>query len=232
MSWFPVSTAAKLDLSLDRLEDDGNYNFRRLFGTTSSDPESHGGSTTATLFLSMLSVLGAKTVKKSHYFMDIGAGLGQPVLLMNEMRAIGFCRENMQIIGIERDAERVEFLSDRVNAAFRSSHAIEVAVEVWSFDARNLNSGHVGDIWCKSGIVYWNNLVWGADVIQSVEKLMLDHMVEGTWIISTREMFLSKDSLGRRQVVEEIVEFEIENNGFSWRGSKAEVEVFFYRVVN
>ena len=92
MSWFPVSTAAKLDLSLDRLEDDGNYNFRQLFGTTSSDPESHRGSTTATLFLSMLSVLGAKTVKKSHYFMDIGAGLGQPVLLMNEMRAIGFCR--------------------------------------------------------------------------------------------------------------------------------------------
>eukprot|EP00956_Cyclotella_meneghiniana_P027673 scaffold62706_cov48-Cyclotella_meneghiniana.AAC.7 len=99
------------------------------------------------------------------------------------MRDIGFCRGNMRIIGIERDAERVEFLSDRLDAAKQGS----CDVEVWTFDARKLNSDHVGNIWCKSGIVYWNNLVWGADVIQSVEKLMLEHMVEGTCIISTKE---------------------------------------------
>eukprot|EP00956_Cyclotella_meneghiniana_P027674 scaffold62706_cov48-Cyclotella_meneghiniana.AAC.8 len=60
MSWFPISAATKLDLLLDGLEYENNYNFRRLFGTTSNDPESHSGRTTTALFLSMLSELGTQ----------------------------------------------------------------------------------------------------------------------------------------------------------------------------
>eukprot|EP00956_Cyclotella_meneghiniana_P042799 scaffold249323_cov36-Cyclotella_meneghiniana.AAC.2 len=52
-------------------------------------------------------------MKEYKYFMDIGAGCGQPSFLVDRLNSRGMMGEETRVIAIEKDEERFRFLVDR-----------------------------------------------------------------------------------------------------------------------
>ena len=63
-----------------------------------------------------------------------------------------------------------------------------------------------------AGIIYCNNVVWESNIILALEKLILENVVGGSCIISTRQLFLSKRGSGLRSLQEESETLEMATN--------------------
>ena len=226
MSWWPVGTAIKLDHEFQELEssDAYDFDFRRLLGATSSDFSSHGGQTSARLMLTMLDTFGKGKLKQCKYFIDIGAGCGQPVFLFEQLKEKGVIDGNTRVIAIEKSEYRCRFLIHRANIDANDRLEIE-QMDV----ASEMFSALVDSLVDDKGLIYWNNSVWGSETIAAVEETLLNKLKTGSCVISTKQLFLRRrSSTNGREVFEEVYAFEKADNELSWYGSKRDVEVYYY----
>lgn len=231
MTWWPVKSAQQVDEELRRISVNEDYDFNRLLGATTNDLSSHGGNTDALLMLTILSVMKKAEVKEMTYFVDVGAGLGQPCFLIHELARIGFIKDCRKIIAIERDTERSRFLRNRISKV-EKTHNFELIVDdIMNIKNNNSEKELHTHFSGGKGIIYCNNLIWDQQYIHALENLIVDWVLEGTCIISTARMFMYRDGLGGRTVHEKKETFEIANVEFSWQGNSKGVVVYYYRIV-
>ena len=226
-----MNTAIQLDSEFEELErnDTRNYNFRRLLGATTNEFQSHGGQTSATLMLSILKELGKKRMKEYKYFMDVGAGCGQPSFLVDRLKSRGMMGKETRVIAIEKDEERYRFLLDRAtDSGVRDRIEIKhMNVQLLAFEELmdSLNSG--------MGLVYWNNWNWGSDTVAAVENTLVEKLHDGSCVISTKQLFLGKRNSNYEQpITENAISFEIANNELSWYGSTKDVDIYYYFLLD
>lgn len=170
----------------------------------------------------------AKVLRESKHFTDLGCSVGNAVL------CLALNRPSMHVYGIDNDAERVDYLKDHRLPRYKDH--LNDNVTVMCMDMANIATDQLQWHWMSDkGIVFVNNINFGAIVNLGVENIIWQYAQKGTVIISLSPLFISKKWNNHIQYVYGrgrggYCILDVPQGHVSWAGGNIQLLVYVYEL--
>ena len=191
-----------------------------VFGMTTYNRGSHGGTTTNQWFMTRVEEMGLAKYLRDAVFVDAGCGIGHLCLgVLSHFPTAKYW-------GFDIEEGRVSIAISRLISEINNGRASISQIDM-------MTSLDEGTVWSRlereKAFIYYNNLNLIGEVNEAFQLIVLKYAKAGTIIMALEALFL-KDRRTRVDLIDRL-DVEAGEGDFTWMRQKRTVKIFLYKVL-
>ena len=211
-----------MDEQLQQLQDEQP----ELFGMTSSQRMTHGGTTGALFFMLFIESERLAAKIRSHVFVDAGCGVGHLGRAVLDQFGENTTYWGFDISQARVDVANANFARDaELDVSKRGRARADVIDMTTAVDEAAKWSALIHD----KCFIYFNNINMIGEVNECFERIVIQYACAGTIVMAYERMFL-----GDRASYVDLVKtaaVDVGEDDFTWRRSAGTMNIYIYRVL-